>query len=444
METQNTRFKSPLIIFCILLIAWTNNFTQTIRIMPLGDSITWGITYLPAKSTDEGYRGFLKDSLDNAGYNTNFVGTLSNGNTLTDKEHDGHPAWYANKSSSCGGACVGPGIAAAVDSFLTLHPADIVLLHIGTNDILLMDANPNTNTISGLVDDIELIISNIHAHDANIIVIVALIVNSPENTNITSLITQLNAALSTALTETSTLHVVDMESALTYPDDIVTDDLLSDAVHPDTSGYFKMAKVWFDKLKFVIDTYILPVELTSFSGAWFSGGIRLNWSTATEINNHGFEIQRSKSKVESDWQKIGFVNGHGNSNAPIDYSFTDVDFSRSSKYYYRLKQIDNDGAFEYSKIIEVVVIPQKYELAQNFPNPFNPTSTINYNIPVEGFVKISVFNSLGETVKILVNEYQGAGNYQVEFIANDLSSGVYFYGIEAGSYFEMKKMILLK
>jgi GDSL-like lipase/acylhydrolase family protein/type IX secretion system substrate protein len=438
MKNRLTSFK---LSFALLFIFLSSSAAQ-IRIMPLGDSITWGITYLPGVSTDEGYRGFLFDSLSTAGYNFDFVGGLQNGDSLTDKDHDGHPAWYANKSSSCGGACVGPGIAAAVDSFLTENPADIVLLHIGTNDLILMDSNPLTNTIPGLVNDIELIISNIHNFDSDIVIIVALIVNSSHNANITSLTTQLNNALSASLTESNTLRIVNLESALNYPADIVTDDGSSHSVHPKVSGYKKIADVWFEELKNVIDN-ILPVELTSFSATEIKNGIELKWNTANEVNNYGFEIHRSINSFDQ-WKNLGFIQGHGNSNSPKSYSFLDNNLASNKSVYYRLKQIDNDGQFEYSDIIEVNLAPNQFSLKQNYPNPFNPSTMIEYIISEESFVELSVFNSLGQNVKILVNDYQAPGNYKVPFNGDGLSSGVYLYKINAGSFSDYKKLVLLK
>jgi lysophospholipase L1-like esterase len=439
--------KSQRIGLSVIAILLVSSFLHgQIKIMPLGDSITWGITEIPEEATDEGYRGFLYDSLSSGGYNFDFVGGLQNGDSLTDKDHEGHPAWYANKSSSCGGNCVGPGIAAAVDSFLTANPADIVLLHIGTNDLILMDDQQVDDT-DGLVADVQLIISNIHTFNSEIIIICALIINSSENANITALTTSFNTKLNNALTESSTLRIVNMESALSYPADIVTNDA-SHNVHPNVSGYKKMADVWFDELKYVIEN-ILPVELTSFTGFGTNSGVTLNWKTATEVNNFGFEIERklieNKSvQNSSDWETIGFVEGYGNSNSPKSYSFLDKRLVGSNCFYYRLKQIDNDGQYEYSQIIEVELTPNEFELKQNYPNPFNPATTIEYYIPEKEFVNLSIFNSLGEKVRTLVNKEQAQGNYKIEFNAGDLSSGVYYYKIAAGTNLDIKKLVLLK
>ncbi len=191
----------------------------------------------------------------------------------------------------------------------------------------------------------------------------------------------------------------------------------------------------------------LPVELTSFSAVVVGSNVKLIWNTATEVNNYGFEIERevgNRQSAVSKWEMIGFVEGHGNSNSPKEYSFID-DKVVSGKYSYRLKQIDNDGAFEYSKIIEIDVdAPSKFELSQNYPNPFNPSTTIKFSLPVTSNVKLSVFNILGEEVKILVNEAIEAGVHIINFNASQLSSGMYIYRIQAGNFVEIKKMVFLK
>jgi len=191
----------------------------------------------------------------------------------------------------------------------------------------------------------------------------------------------------------------------------------------------------------------LPVELTSFKANITDANVNLKWNTATEVNNYGFEIQRSavsdKQSAES-WNKIGFVRGNGNSNSPKSYSFVDENVS-SGKYYYRLKQTDIDGKFTFSKVVEAdISSPDVYSLDQNYPNPFNPVTTIKYEIPKAGKVKIVIFDMLGRVVQTLVNEFKEAGRYNVQFDAGKLASGTYLYKIQAGKFAEVKKMILLK
>jgi hypothetical protein len=192
----------------------------------------------------------------------------------------------------------------------------------------------------------------------------------------------------------------------------------------------------------------LPVELISFTARVINNKVLLNWQTATEINNFGFDILRqahtSTPLSATGWDKIGFVSGNGNSNSPKDYLFEDNP-ALSGKYYYRLKQIDNDGQFEYSKIIEVTLnAPNSFELSQNYPNPFNPTTIISYTLPVAANVKLTVYNILGQEVKTLVNEYKEPGTYGFNFNASELNSGLYIYKLEAGSFIQVKKMMLLK
>lgn len=202
-------------------------------------------------------------------------------------------------------------------------------------------------------------------------------------------------------------------------------------------------------------TQALPVELTAFTVNLIDNAVVLNWETATEVNNYGFEVERqfqgtrnkdqeTRSKDE-DWEKIGFIEGYGNSNSPKLYSFTDKSIESAGKYLYRLKQIDIDGIFEYSSKVEVdLAYPNNYELKQNYPNPFNPSTTISYSIPNDGQVTLSIYDVLGNEVAFLVNENKTAGNYSYNFDASQLTSGIYFYTIKSGQFIETKKMLLIK
>ncbi len=195
----------------------------------------------------------------------------------------------------------------------------------------------------------------------------------------------------------------------------------------------------------------LPVELSSFSAVVLDNAVKLNWRTETEVNNYGFEVERgvgSWQSIAGKWEQIGFVDGHGNSNSPKEYSFTDnlsLTLSHTLTLAYRLKQIDNDGKFEYSKIIEVNLgSPQKFELSQNYPNPFNPVTTIAYSLPHPGNVKLAVYNLLGEQVAELVNGFREAGVHTINFSAENLQSGLYIYKLEANGFVQTRKMTLIK
>ena len=187
----------------------------------------------------------------------------------------------------------------------------------------------------------------------------------------------------------------------------------------------------------------LPVELTSFTANQGSGTVDLSWVTATEVNNFGYEIERANSVKEAIWEKIGFISGHGNSISPNNYSFKD-NKPLSGKSQYRLKQIDQDGVFKYSIAVEVAAVILKYDLAQNFPNPYNPSTLITYSIAAQSNVTIKIYNVLGKLITTLVNENKEAGSYTVNFNAAGISNGVYFYKIQAGNYAATKKMLLLK
>ncbi len=202
----------------------------------------------------------------------------------------------------------------------------------------------------------------------------------------------------------------------------------------------------------------LPVELTLFEGTITKERVLLEWETSTEVNNYGFEIQRTSvgttHELSLQWEKIGFVEGSGNSNSPKQYTFTDDKTSEvlgnleglDCKLQYRLKQIDFDGKFEYSDVVEVEVnnLPTEFVLEQNYPNPFNPSTIIEYSVPSNVFVSLKVYDILGNEIVILVNEKKSAGNYEARFTASNLASGLYFYKIQAGSFSQVRKMMLIK
>lgn len=196
-----------------------------------------------------------------------------------------------------------------------------------------------------------------------------------------------------------------------------------------------------------IDKYIgppipLPVELTSFIAQAENNQVKLSWITVTELNNNGFEIQRKYSG--SQFATIGFVKGAGTTTNQSEYTFVDNELT-DGKYYYRLKQIDYSGAYEYSDVIEVDVrIIDEFTLEHNFPNPFNPVTTIKYGIKEKSNVKLAVLNAIGEEVTVLVDGEQDRGYYEIEFNAAQHASGVYFYRLQAGDFVQTRKMVLLK
>jgi len=197
----------------------------------------------------------------------------------------------------------------------------------------------------------------------------------------------------------------------------------------------RISKTWSDLAT-------VPVELTSFTANSVNGNVELLWKTATEKNNNGFDIERKSANTE--FVKIGFVKGNGTTTNQSSYSFTDKSITTS--YSYRLKQVDFDGTYTYSNIVEVSAnqLPTTFALGQNFPNPFNPSTSISYSLPQAGVVTLAIFNALGQKVKEVVNSYQEAGNYTVSLNASDLSSGNYIYNVSVNGQSINKKMLLLK
>jgi len=188
----------------------------------------------------------------------------------------------------------------------------------------------------------------------------------------------------------------------------------------------------------------VPVELTSFTAVSNGGKVTLNWSTATELNNQGFEIQRNTNGT---WTTIAVKEGANTSTKAQNYSYVDDVFSQKpGKISYRLKQIDFDGTFKYSSevAVELNTIPTAFSLDQNYPNPFNPSTKISFGIPARGNVVLKIFNTLGEEVAELVNGTLEAGIHSFNFNASSLPSGLYIYSLQTNEKTISKKMTLLK
>jgi hypothetical protein len=193
----------------------------------------------------------------------------------------------------------------------------------------------------------------------------------------------------------------------------------------------------------------LPVTLSSFIAASVKNNVTLNWVTESELNNSGFEIERKETEKGSTWKKITFVPGNGTTQEQKHYTYTDKKI-KAGNYNYRIKQVDYNGNFEYFELESVVSVkaPKDFMLSQNYPNPSNPKSKIDFEIPFDGKVNIIVFDILGQEVVSLVNEFKSADYYTVEFDGSNLASGMYFYRITAegnGLLFnKTMKMIIVK
>lgn len=185
---------------------------------------------------------------------------------------------------------------------------------------------------------------------------------------------------------------------------------------------------------------VIPVELVSFVANVVDNKVRLSWQTATEKNNAGFEIQRSVDNKE--FVKVGYMIGKGTTTDRQSYSY--VDEFAGGKLFYRLKQIDYDGAYTYSNTVEVKSLPNKFSLSQNYPNPFNPTTTISFSLPEKSDVHLLLVDVLGNVVNEIAAGSYEAGYHKVKLDASKLVSGVYFYRLEADNFVDVKKLMLVK
>jgi hypothetical protein len=197
----------------------------------------------------------------------------------------------------------------------------------------------------------------------------------------------------------------------------------------------------------------LPIQLSSFIATPLTGGhVRLDWTTLSETNNYGFEIQR-KRNGETEFQTVphSFIPGHGTTIEPHSYSFTDTT-AVTGQWWYRLKQIDLDGTIHYGPEVAVDVLtgvednalPKVFAVYQNYPNPFNPSTSFRYDVPGATYVSLKVYNVLGQEVAALVNETKSAGRYSVAWNATGVASGVYWYRLQAGDFTQTRKLILLR
>lgn len=209
------------------------------------------------------------------------------------------------------------------------------------------------------------------------------------------------------------------------------------------SGYDGAAAVPATHI-FFDDSYT-PVELTSFVGTTNNNNVVLNWSTATETNNSGFFVERKSGNT---FTTLNFISGKGTTTETSSYSYTDKNLA-SGSYVYRLRQVDFNGTVSYSPEINVDLnVISTFNLSQNYPNPFNPSTAIHFSLAVDSKISLRIFNILGQEVFSNFQDLK-SGNHSVNFNGSSLSSGIYFYQLEAkgadGSNFTaVKKMTLLK
>ena len=185
---------------------------------------------------------------------------------------------------------------------------------------------------------------------------------------------------------------------------------------------------------------VLPVDLVDFAADAGNNFVDLAWTTASELNNFGFEVERGDGV---NFEKIGFVSGNGTTDEEMNYAFTDEGLAAGT-YFYRLKQVDYDGNFAYSGVVEAVIVAGNFKLNQNYPNPFNPTTNITFDIKEKAFVELTVTNALGQVVETLASREMVPGHYNMVFNAKNLASGTYFYTLKAGNLVSTKKLTVIK
>lgn len=201
-----------------------------------------------------------------------------------------------------------------------------------------------------------------------------------------------------------------------------------------------------DLTLFAIDDYDypMPVQLESFNASVSGRNVTLNWKTGFEINNAGFEIER-RSEFDAEWKKTGYVQGNGTKNSESFYSYIDQNLN-TAKYSYRLKQVNYNNSFEYFALNSDVTVgkPAKYDVSQNYPNPSNPSSQINFQVPSDANVTLKVYDIQGREVKTLISSYLAAGYYTAEFDGTEIASGIYFYRLSVENFSKTLKLILIK
>lgn len=253
--------------------------------------------------------------------------------------------------------------------------------------------------------------------------------------------------LATASPDTNGERICTVNLQITNPSQTsqLSWDMVNSAVL--TTGTFSVNQTFLGS-----DNGPLPVQLASFSARTNAQGhVRLEWRTLSEINNYGFYVQKSPDR--NTYGTISpLIPGHGTTNEPHSYTWTDVN-AQSGRWYYRLKQVDLDGAEHFSEAIvptgpthvDERPLPTEFTMGQNFPNPFNPSTTIEIALPKESHVRLEVFNLLGQRVALLLDNLMQAGYHTVTFEGRSFSSGLYFYRMTAsGNKVFLRKMLLAK
>ncbi len=439
----------------LILIILNLTLCAQVRILPLGDSITNGESHV-LDSLVTGYRQPLWLLLQSAGYLVDFIGSDSAGYGAVPKFDPNNAGFGGYTTKQLSNLIITgydrDGNPITDGPYLNTYTPDIILLHIGTNEV-----DTSTSDLENLLDyfdDYE------DSTNTQIWVILAKIINRiPYSTVTTTYNNNIDRMAKERIKNGDKIKLVDMENDAGFIYQIDTtvpysDGDMFDHLHPNKSGYTKMANLFYDTLKVLLD-HISLVRLERFYAVTNQDSVILAWETTLELDNYGFEIERTSENSET-WQNIGFVEGADNSYNIQWYAFIDNTVNPlNTKYKYRLKQLDFDGNSKYLGELDVGVnftdVNNSFlnssainELIQNYPNPFNSTTIISWQMLVNSYVQLKVYDMLGREIATLVDNELSAGVHNVEFKANNLTSGIYFYRIQTDKFTTIKKMLLIK
>jgi hypothetical protein len=445
--------KKPRFFCCNLVVIFLSIFicaatlVQDVKIMFLGDSYIeqdWG----------GGFKPYIYNFFKILNYNVKFVGRSYEGASgeyfsgapateyldfdwpLEARAHEGVTGKTAEAYAMIGSE--------DVTTALRANPPNIININLNLNDVA------SGFTASQIVANDGKIVRQIWAFDPNIkIVWNGMAKTQACQSNWYTSIETTNALLQDSIAKWSQsgwIKFVNVDSALNETTDFYSDGHPSNSYGLDRNdgGYYHLAQVIEPILKEAVEDIILPVELTSFTTVLHGTTALLNWSTATEVNNNGFEIER-RAAGSSAWTKVGFVPGAGTSNSPKSYLFEDAQLAPGA-YVYRIKQIDNNGAFEYSASTQVDAgVSNALQLGGNYPNPFNPTTNIQFSVPENGYASLKVYNMLGQEVATLFSGMATAGHYiPATFNASRLASGIYFARLQYNGKSLVQRMLMTK
>jgi len=403
---------------------------QTARIMPLGNSITEGTG---STGDNTGYRKPLWQML-NPSYSIDFVGSLYGGDGTFDGNHEGHAGWDSQQ------------IRVNLNSWISQASPDFVLFHIGTNDI------SEFRSTQAIINDINACLDIIWNHNGSTRVFLCAII--PRRDNLNPQTQQLNTAIANLVASRQNsrpINLVDQYSAFTQYSNWSTALMYND-LHPNNSGYQVMAQKFYDAILPYLQP-VTPVELVSFNATPNSDGVSLGWTTATESNNLGFYIQHSFENGE--FEEIGFVAGHGTTSIPQAYHF-EHDTRRSGRHRYRLRQVDTDGSFEYSKAVEIMLAPPaSIALYDNYPNPFvagpggSGLTHIKFDLPADAPVTVSIFDIRGREIARLTDGWRSAGSHVLTWdgrtaLGQLAASGTYFIRMHTDGQSAVKRLQLVR